>query len=300
LAIGTLLLGMISKISDLYLTVALPNNLTGRVAITEISSEITRRAEAAALEDDDEDEDMNYDNEDTTQHMDIDSGATPSRGLPDLQSMFHVGQWVRCVVVGLESGDDSNDDHHSSTNTAKKSRKRIDLSLQVDQVNSGLVSLDLIPGFTLSATVTSFEDHGYLLDIGMSDRTAFLPRKEAQAYETQWHEGRALQAGQPIVVTIMGSSKNKSVSNRVIQVTADPQRTKQASITEALSNIQSLLPGELVTARITRVLPNGLACRVLEFFDATIDVTHIPSTAMMKQSSEHDLRQQFKVGDMVS
>ncbi|RKP26790.1 hypothetical protein SYNPS1DRAFT_13679 [Syncephalis pseudoplumigaleata] len=280
LATGTLLLGMISKISDLHLTVALPNNLTGRVAITEISTEITRRAEAAAEDEDDDEEDAS------------------SRGLPDLHAMFHIGQWVRCAVVGLEAGDDA---QSTSNGTAKKSRKRIDLSLRVDQVNAGVVPIDLIPGFTLSATVTSLEDHGYLLDIGIADRTAFLPRKEAEAYTRQWHAGRPLQAGQPIIVTVMESSKKKAAAaQRVVHVTADPERTRQASVREALSNVQSLLPGEQVMARITRVLSNGLACRVLEFFDATIDIAHIPGMATIKQSGDHALRGQFKVGDKIT
>ncbi|RKP09133.1 hypothetical protein THASP1DRAFT_3428, partial [Thamnocephalis sphaerospora] len=293
LAVGTLLLGMISKINELSLVVTLPNHLVGQVAITEISEAITQRVEAAALEDDDDDEEEE-DDDAGEQSDDEDANGTSAkqqRGLPDLQRMFRVGQWVRCAVVGLTGGDDA--DASTGGKKQRRQKKRIDLSLRVEHVNASVAALDLVAGLTMTAAVQSVEDHGYLLSIGMRDKSAFLMRKEAHAYEQKMNHGQPLQPGQLINVSLLEAAG----ANRVVRVTADPERVTRALLSEPLSNVNSLLPGELVSARITRVLPNGLACRVLEFFDAVVEVSHLPG---MIAANERQLRSSFKVGDTIS
>lgn len=57
-----------------------------------------------------------------------------------------------------------------------------------------------------------------------------------------------------------------------------------------ISNVSSILPGVLVQALITSIVPSGLVVQILGSFDGTIDLYHLPST-----SSPSD----FKVGKKV-
>lgn len=93
-------MGCISRINELDLFVSLPHQLVGVVAITEISDAITAVVEKVANEDEDED---------------MEEGSETS--LPNLAELFYVGQWVRCRVSALQSGDD-------------KQKKVIELSLK--------------------------------------------------------------------------------------------------------------------------------------------------------------------------
>ena len=122
LTVGTCLLGQIQQIDDIELTVSLPNQLIGYVSITQISSAISRAVETAANADSDD------------EMSDEDSPL-----LPDLKDLFAVGQWVRCAVIGKEGGD--GDDERD-----KQKKKRVDLSLNPEIVNNGIVVDDLVKG----------------------------------------------------------------------------------------------------------------------------------------------------------
>ena len=45
-----------------------------------------------------------------------------------------------------------------------------------------------------------------------------------------------------------------------------------------MTNVSSVLPGSLVQALVTAVVPDGLNLQILGFFDATVDEFHLPST----------------------
>lgn len=86
------------------------------MAITEISDAITAVVEKVANEDEDED---------------MEEGSETS--LPNLAELFYVGQWVRCRVSALQTGDD-------------KQKKVIELSLKPSLVNEDIVKVDVTPG----------------------------------------------------------------------------------------------------------------------------------------------------------
>lgn len=118
-------MGCISRINELDLFVSLPHQLVGVVAITEISDAITAVVEKVANEDEDED---------------MEEGSETS--LPNLAELFYVGQWVRCRVSALQSGDD-------------KQKKVIELSLKPSLVNEDIVKVDVTPG-VVRITLPSF------------------------------------------------------------------------------------------------------------------------------------------------
>jgi rRNA biogenesis protein RRP5 len=115
------MLGCISKINDLSLVVSLPHQLVGSVAITEISDSITKAVETVAQAEEEDEE-----------------GA-----LPDLSTLFKVGQWVRCCIIQLTGSDEQ---QGVSMDKRSKQKKRIDLSLKPDIVNSGVSANDFAKG----------------------------------------------------------------------------------------------------------------------------------------------------------
>ncbi|KAL1925395.1 uncharacterized protein VTP21DRAFT_278 [Calcarisporiella thermophila] len=279
LAVGMTLLGCISQINDYDLVVSLPNHLTGYVSITDISEPLTKLVEKAAMEDaeeSDEEEDMEPDRDEKKETTE----------LPDLKTLFHIGQWVPCVIVQLEgpSADAAAVSGH------EKRRKRIELSLKPELLNSGVSSKDLQPGMQISASVQSVEDHGYILSVGMDGMSGFLHNKDAASY-IEAHGGRALRVGQLLLCTVQGVP-----DKRTVRLTLDAERYRKAPLEKAVSTISSLLPGNLVEALVTGVHANGLTCKFMGFFESTIDSFHLGITHV---TGEDSVTSKYKTGDKI-
>ncbi|PKU28071.1 hypothetical protein llap_21625 [Limosa lapponica baueri] len=88
--------------------------------------------------------------------------------LNSLSDMYSPGTLVRCIVTSVEKSADG--------------RRSIKLSIDPKKVNKGLNASALASGMLLSGSVSSVEDHGYLIDIGVRGAHAFLPRQKAQNY----------------------------------------------------------------------------------------------------------------------
>ncbi|ORX90106.1 nucleic acid-binding protein [Basidiobolus meristosporus CBS 931.73] len=236
LAIGTLMMGVVTQVNDLDITVSLPNHLIGFVSITEISDAISAMVETAAkAEEDSDDEEM------------VDTA------LPSLKELFQIGQYVNCSVTKLEGASDK----------SAKAKKRIELSLNPSIVNAGIMKDDLCEGMIVSVSVQSVEDHGYLLSTGVDGVTGFLHKKDAG--------DKSLAVGQ----VLLGGIKSVSENNRTINVTIDSQVMAKAAPSHTLSNMSSLVPTTLINGMVTAINPNGLTCKFMGFYDGTVDLHHI-------------------------
>ncbi|KAI8342777.1 hypothetical protein BC941DRAFT_368731 [Chlamydoabsidia padenii] len=175
LTVGSLVLGCITHINDLNLLVSLPNQLTGTVAITDISDALTRQVEAAA---DDEDEDMD----------DVE--------LPELKNIFYIGQWVQCAVTAVGTG-----------------KKHLDLSLKPTAVNGAITKVDVVAGLVIGATVESVEDHGYVMAVGIDGLTGFCRHSDAKSYIETYNRDDTLVVGQYVECVVKDMAKNKRTVN---------------------------------------------------------------------------------------
>lgn len=92
-----------------------------------------------------------------------DSGAAP----PTLSSLFHVGQYVRCCVVSLGSGEEGGAGEGEDSKLRGKKGQHIGLSLRLSKVCKGLAKEGLTPGTAVPAVVRNVEDHGYMLGLGI-------------------------------------------------------------------------------------------------------------------------------------
>ncbi|KAI9848799.1 MAG: rRNA biogenesis protein rrp5, partial [Pleopsidium flavum] len=121
---GSIILGQVSQINSHDVALALPNNLTGYVPLTSISDRLTERFEALVGEVDEE-----SDKDRPTEEEDI-----------DLNSCFTLGQYLRAYVTSTGDG------------AGTKTKKRIELSLNPRQANSGLKKFDLVTNSVVQAS----------------------------------------------------------------------------------------------------------------------------------------------------
>ncbi|KAJ3882712.1 hypothetical protein F5051DRAFT_393458 [Lentinula edodes] len=258
MSVGMKIFGQIIAIQPLALIVSLPNQLLGHVPITNISSQLTTLLERMDVDED----------EDAKESESEDEEEAESRSkVPELSDFFHNGQYVRATVTTLHlpGSTDVTGLGKSRDETIRASR-RVELSLTPERVNAGVQKSDLKAGYTLSTSVKSIEDHGYLLDLGIPDISGFLAFKDV---ETELL-GK-LQIGQLLDATVSSISKN----GRTCDVTVNPQAFVSSTLTE-VNHVSSVLPGTLVQTLITAVHPTGVNLQVLGFFDGTVDEFHLP------------------------
>ncbi|NXG17724.1 RRP5 protein, partial [Grallaria varia] len=240
-----LLLGCIKEVSDYELVISLPNGLSGFVPITQISDAYSKLLSKQVAQ-----------------------GELPE-GLNSLSDMYSPGTLVRCIVASIEKSDDG--------------RRSIKLSIDPRKVNKGLNTSALATGMLLSGSVSSVEDHGYLIDIGIIGTHAFLPHEKAKNYIKAVKRGPDLKIGQNLNCVIV-EVKNEG---RVVRLSIDRSEVAASLATEkqnwALSN---LLPGLVVKARVQKVTPFGMTLVFLSYFTGIVDFMHMDPEKSMNYSPD--------------
>ncbi|ROT38446.1 rRNA biogenesis protein RRP5 [Sodiomyces alkalinus F11] len=247
---GSLVLGQITSIGLHNLTVSLPNNLTGNVSIAAISDVITARLQKDAEE---SDEDSNEE-DDGGGDDDEDNGV-------DLKSLFEIGQYVRAYVVSTK-------DEENTGKSKAKPRRNIELSLRPSETNSGLSKDDVVPHVTVMAAITSVQDHGYEMDLGIDGKKlkGFLSKKEVGANAD---EIMNLQPGAVFLCLV------KTVSGKVAQLTMDPAKLGSVeAIANTATTVNSFQPGSAVDVLVTAVSGRGLSGKILGHLTVTADLVH--------------------------
>lgn len=255
---GSLVLGQVTEIRPLEVILALPNSLSGHVPITSISDILSQRvaAEAEADEDDHETDAV------------------------ELKDLFEVGQYLRAYVTSTTE---------DSTGTLTKPKRHIELSLRPEHTNTGLSSQDIVENTVVMASVSSAEDHGFIMDLGLSgaDTRGFLSRKEVPS---DLPETR-MQPGAVVMCLVTG----KGADNKIIQLSA--LQSKIGSIQNFASEattIQTFLPGSAVELMVSDISKRGLVGKVMGSLDVTADLIHsgVGPKAL-------DLEDKFKIGKKI-
>ncbi|KIO08444.1 hypothetical protein M404DRAFT_938123 [Pisolithus tinctorius Marx 270] len=248
---GMKILGQVVSVQPLALVVSLPNQLVAHVPITKITSQLSRLLESMDVRSDasgESDDDVVADN------------------VPDLSELFHPGQYVRCVVTNAHPpGTTDLTGLARSRDEVVRASRRVELSLVPEEVNAGVRKSDLKDGYTMSAAVQSIEDHGYILDLGISGVSGFLSFRDAHKEGSD----ERFRIGCLIDIVVLRLSAN----GRTCNVTTDSKTLAATSVSE-VSDVTSVLPGMLVQSLVTAVTANGLGLQILGFFDATADEYH--------------------------
>ncbi|XP_006831373.1 PREDICTED: protein RRP5 homolog [Chrysochloris asiatica] len=231
---GMRILGCVKEVHDLELVISLPNGLQGFVQVTEICDAYTKKL-----------------NEQVAQEE-------PLTDLVHLPELFSPGMLVRCVV--------------SCVGITKKGKKSVKLSLNPRNVNGVLSAEALKPGMLLTGTVSSQEDHGYLVDIGISGSRAFLPLQKAHEDTRQKSKGAKLKVGQYLNCVIEDVKSNGGV----VRLSICHSEVSAAIATEEQNwTLHNLLPGLVVKAQVQKVTPFGLTVNFLSFFSGLVDFMHL-------------------------
>ncbi|KAI8835154.1 hypothetical protein BJ741DRAFT_534156 [Chytriomyces cf. hyalinus JEL632] len=249
---GFTLLGVIKEINDLELIVSLPNQMTGAVSITEISQEITDLVERVAANEDGDDE------------------AEQESSLPSLNHLFKIGQSLPVLAITTEKAQD------------QAAKRKIELSIKPERINSTINVDEIRAGMTLSASVKSHEDNGYILSFGFKDSAThgFLHKKHAAAFIKSFDsaEKTTLAVGQVFYVSVLSMD--------------DSKRTIGVPTSHNLS-FASLKPGLLIPSRVkTAVDGSGIIVSFMGLFEGNIELGHLGE----KAGDGMDLAKNFKSG----
>lgn len=130
--VGMEILGTITKVTEIGLTVALPNSLTGHVAITEISDPLTEQVQEVLANDDSDEEEVDEDDEEEDEENEK---KDKGHKLPNIKELFVPGQVVRVQTLAVP--------------TVEAKTKKIKLTLNPTKLNKSLRAADLEPGVVL-------------------------------------------------------------------------------------------------------------------------------------------------------
>ncbi|POM78018.1 RRNA biogenesis protein rrp5, partial [Phytophthora palmivora] len=172
---------------------------------------------------------------------------TENDELPPLSAIFKVGQFVPCVVL--------------STSKADK-HKQIHLSLRTSLLHAELSPSSLAKGTALHATVSSVEDHGAIVNVGIRGVHAFVPRKELTT---------PVLKGQHFLINVLSMNTHTNTAT----VTIDRSQVVKAVTRGDSFTLKQLVPGMLLNVRVEDVLENGLSVTFLTFFTATVEQNHM-------------------------
>ncbi|KAI9820992.1 MAG: rRNA biogenesis protein rrp5 [Thelocarpon impressellum] len=248
---GSLVLGQVFQITANDVALALPNNLTGYVPLTSMSSGITGRLEAL-VERENEESDEEVEDGDPSKDDDI-----------DLKALFSLGQYLRARV--------SSTSDESSTNGVAKRKRRIELSVDPKQVNAGLSKAELVANNMIQASVVSVEDHGMVMDLGLADASVrgFMSSREV-GYGVS---PASIEKGAVFLCHVIGQNSSGSI----VKLSADPQRVlniKKAKFLADAPTIDAFLPGTPVEILVAEVTGSGMAGKVMGMVDVTADIMH--------------------------
>lgn len=230
---GSLVLGQVSRINATDLEISLPNNLVGHVSIAAISEQLTKRLQLAL---------DNINDEDSSDEAEI-----------DLDSIFAIGQYLRVYV--LSTADEA---------ASGKGKRKIELSLRPAEANTGLEADDVLEHGTVMASVVSVEDHGCVMDLGLSGLGGFLPRGEIDSSVTE----DRLQPGAVFLAKVTGRR------GKTAQLTLNQKKLSEVKQVPEAKTINTFLPGTTVDLLVSNVDRRGIAGKVLGHLDATADLIH--------------------------
>ncbi|CAL8358644.1 unnamed protein product, partial [Boreogadus saida] len=225
---GMLTLACVKEVADFDVVMSLPCGLQGFLQIRSISDGYTKLL-----------------------------GEQLRSGTEEISSLDRVlrpGMLLRCVVLKLD--------------ITKGGALSIKLSINPKLLNKALRPGTLRPGMTLSGCVESVEDHGYLVDIGVGETKAFLPR---QVPTDQNPNPEELRAGQSITCRV----DEVKGSGRVVRLSVNPLSLARAFADASHGwSLTSLQPGLLVRATVKTVTKHGLLLSFLSF-SGQVDFLHM-------------------------
>lgn len=137
---GMTVLGRISRVSEYDLIISIPGGILGHVEITNLSESYTNLLQNI-----------------------ISTKTVQSNEFKPLPDLYNSGDYVVCYVKNINP----------------QGKWLYNLSLEPQLINQNVHSNYLVKDAKIVCTIKSIEDHGYVIDTGISNVRAFLPTKNA-------------------------------------------------------------------------------------------------------------------------
>ncbi|XP_052744000.1 protein RRP5 homolog isoform X2 [Bicyclus anynana] len=176
----------------------------------------------------------------------------------ELPQMFRPGQYVAVKVLEVQTES-----------------SKLMLTMMPQHINSARTLKDLHKGALVQAAVSSVEDHGYVMDIGIANTRAFLPKKSANSDIV--HDMGML------VWTVV---KSVSADSGVVTLSGE-----LAALQKALQRKPAaLLPGTALEFTVDKPLDNGIEGHILDKTTAYIQRYQVDHVKNKKPSLGHKIR----------
>nr|XP_033337596.1 protein RRP5 homolog [Megalopta genalis] len=206
---GLVVLGCICEVTEYGMVVSLPGGLLGYAQVADISESYTNLLKNLFKSKDD-----------------------LSNEFKPLSELYSPGEQIVCYIKGIQ----------------RQEKWQITLSLEPNLINQNLNAENLNNGSNIICTVSSIEDHGYVVDTGLTNARGFIPAKE--------HINKQyLFPGRQLLCHI------KEIKTR--ENTSTIKLSSKLELVQAINNIEiqsldSLSPGTNCKLRVKRILSNGL------------------------------------------
>lgn len=222
-----------SSVNAHDISISLPNNLTGYVPLTAISSTFQKKIDRFLNEEEDGEDEEDED-------------------VLDIKSYFQLGQYLRVTVTSTQS---------------ESKRKHIELSVDPRDANAGLSAADFVTNATVQASVLSVEDHGLVMDLGLDgNQKGFMSSRELP----HGIEASKVKEGSVFLCVITGKNASGSVIKLSANLQSAGSIKKLHFLSEA-PTINSFAPGTAAEILVTDVTAVGLAGKIMGMLDVVCD-----------------------------
>lgn len=194
----------------------------------------------------------------------LESGGDSSE-VSQLEDLFQIGQSVCCKVMGFPTKN-----------------QYFTLSVNPKDTHAEITHNNLNEGMYLTCALSSWEDHGAIIDMGIKNARCFLARSPTTA---------GFSVGQLVPCRIESLDKTSSTSNVTVIVAKD-QKHREVEM-EAIANIDRLMPTSVVTLTLlSNTIRHGLSGKILDGqFEGFINDQHLGAG---KKVSEFEIGQEIK------
>lgn len=223
---GMVILGRVHEVTDYDLIISLPGRLSGRVKATDISESYTNLLQNV-----------------------VNSGTDSLSEFKPLPELYNPGDNVVAFVKAL--GEDK--------------KWRVTLSLESHMVNQNLSSNFLSKGSKIVCTVSSVEDHGYVIETGIANVRAFLSKKDVE-------ENCEYFPGKQITCAV----KSIKTADNATTISLSTKEKHLGMMLEEIKSVDCLLPGIQLTLSVKKILSNGLQVNFDNGKIGYINQVHLP------------------------
>ncbi|XP_012135637.1 ribosomal RNA Processing 5 isoform X2 [Megachile rotundata] len=205
---GLVVLGCIFEVTQYDLMISLPGGLIGRAQVTDISESYTNMLQNLIKTED-----------------------TQPNDFKPLSELYSCGDYVVCYVKSIQPQE----------------KWQIVLSLDPKLINQNLDISYLHNGSKILCNISSIEDHGFVVDTGLTNIRAFIP--------TPKNNEKYFYPGKQLLCTVREIETNENMST--VKLSTKHKHIIVTNNTE-IKSLDCLMPGTKFELYVNKILSNGL------------------------------------------